>query len=78
MLVDSTDRPALLAALAAAGSDAVENPAAVAVVGSTAEAVGRIALTAGVPLTMLTVEQAGLENVFLELVGTTEPTGVES
>lgn len=78
VLVDSTDRPTLLTALGAAGKNAVATPGGITVAGTTTEEVGRIALVAGVVLTALTAEQAGLENVFLELVGAAEANGVES
>ena len=67
--VDSPDRSRLATALAAGGVAAEPTATGLSVSGATAEQVGRIALEAGVPLSLLTVERAGLEDVFLELVG---------
>ena len=67
--VDSPDRSRLATALAAGGVAAEQTATGLSVSGATAEQVGRIALDAGVPLSLLTVERASLEDVFLELVG---------
>jgi ABC-2 type transport system ATP-binding protein len=67
--VDSPDRPGLVAALRSAGANIETKDDAVLVTGKLATEVGAIAHRAGVPLSLLSPEQAGLENVFLELVG---------
>jgi ABC-2 type transport system ATP-binding protein len=74
VLVDAPDRPALAKALAAAGLAVAESPAGLAVSG-TAVDIGAIAHRAGVPLSLLQTERAGLEDVFLQLVGTGEGVG---
>jgi len=70
--VDSPDRATLAAAIAADGASVESSAAGLVVTGSTADRVGVIALEARVPLTLLAVDHAGLEEVFLDLVG--EPT----
>ena len=67
--VDSPDRKALVAALRKAGANVDARDDAVLVTGKRAAEVGAIAHSAGVALSLLSPEQAGLENVFLELVG---------
>jgi ABC-2 type transport system ATP-binding protein len=67
--VDSPDRAALLAALRKAGATVEVTDDGILVSGQVAAAVGEIAHRAKVPLSLLRPEQAGLENVFLELVG---------
>ncbi|TQL48546.1 ABC-2 type transport system ATP-binding protein [Homoserinimonas aerilata] len=69
VVVDSPNRPALAAALLAAGAEPRETDAGLAVVGIDAARVGAVALSAGVPLSLLMVQHGGLENSFLELVG---------
>jgi ABC-2 type transport system ATP-binding protein len=72
--VDSPDRPGLAKALLAAGATvdtqaANQQDGVLLVTGTPAAEVGAIALRAGIPLSLLRPEQAGLENVFLDLVG---------
>lgn len=67
--VDSPDRKKLVAALRKAGANVETRDDAVLVTGQLAAEVGAIAHKAGIPLSLLSPEQAGLENVFLELVG---------
>ena len=67
--VDSPDRAALLAALTKAGATVESTSEGLLVTGQLAADVGAIAHRAGVALSLLSPEQAGLENVFLELVG---------
>ena len=67
--VDGPDRPALLAALQKADANAELTSDGILVTGQLAAEVGAIAHRAGVQLSLLSPEQAGLENVFLELVG---------
>lgn len=69
VVADAPDRAKLEKALRAADLAVDTVPDGLAVSGVTAERVGAIALDARVPLSRLTAEQAGLENVFLELVG---------
>lgn len=79
VIVDSPDRAGLRAALTAAGVsvDVVEEGLAAG--STTAAQVGQIALRAGIALSLLSTEQAGLEDVFLELVGAeAEGTKVQS
>lgn len=66
--VDAADRSALASAIAAAGGT-VETPVAgpLIVTGLDAYGVGRAALAAGVPLTLLTPVSDDLESVFLRL-----------
>ena len=75
VVVDSPDRAGLRAALAAAGLTATESEAGLSVAGSSATDLGALALRAAVPLSLLKPERAGLEDVFLDLVGTGEGTG---
>ncbi len=70
--VDSPQRAALISALRSAGATVEESGGALLASGVTAESVGQIALAAGVALSLLTVEHAGLEDVFLDLVGEPE------
>ena len=74
VLVDAPDRAALRAALVAAGFAVVETDAGLAVGAAPAD-IGAIAHRAGVALSLLQSERAGLEDVFLELVGTGEGVG---
>jgi ABC-2 type transport system ATP-binding protein len=74
VVVDSPDRAALRTALSATGLTITETDAGLAVSGAPAD-IGAIALRAGVPLSLLRPERAGLEEVFLELVGTGEGVG---
>jgi ABC-2 type transport system ATP-binding protein len=73
--VDSPDRGALGAALVSAHAVVEATDEAMIVSGFTAADVGAIAHRAGVPLSLLRPEQAGLEDVFLELVGDTGLAG---
>ena len=67
VLVDAPDRDALRSALRAAGLAVSDTDAGLAVSAASAD-VGAIAHRAGVPLSLLQQERAGLEQVFLELV----------
>lgn len=71
VLIDSPDRIGLRAALAAAGVSAAPADDGLVVSGTGAAALGAIALAAGVPLSLLRPDRAGLEDVFLDLVGST-------
>ncbi len=68
--IDSPNRSALTKALASAGARIETTDAALLATGITAESAGQVALAAGVALSLLSVESVGLEQVFLELVGT--------
>lgn len=76
VLVDSTDPEALREALSAANMqvsmtaqvEGIEAPR-ITVLGSPAEAVGQVALVAGLPLTHLSEKTSGLEDLFINLVG---------
>ncbi|MBU1588673.1 MAG: ABC transporter ATP-binding protein, partial [Actinobacteria bacterium] len=61
----------LRAALVAAGLAVVDTDAGLAVPGTPAD-IGALAYRAGVALSLLQPERAGLEEVFLELVGSGE------
>ncbi|CAN5138554.1 ATP-binding cassette domain-containing protein [soil metagenome] len=74
VLVDAPDRAALRAALQAAKL-AVTDTEEGLVVGAIAADVGAIAHRADVPLSLLHPERAGLEEVFLELVGSGDGVG---
>jgi ABC-2 type transport system ATP-binding protein len=76
VLIDSPDRVGLMAALAASGHAVVRTDAGLSVTGATTAQLGALALDARVPLNLLRPDRAGLEDVFLELVGTGE--GVQS
>lgn len=65
--VDSPDRAGLTTALAATGATVEPTESALLVSGATVEEVGAIALTARVALSHLSLEHAGLEDVFLAL-----------
>ena len=67
--VDSPDRKGLASALRKAGANVETRDDGLLVTGQLAAEVGAIAHRAGVALSLLSPEQAGLENVFLELVG---------
>lgn len=69
ILADAPDRRALESALRAAGVAVEATPGGLAVSGLDAERVGAIAHAAGVALSLLAVEHAGIEKAFLELVG---------
>ena len=69
IVADAPDRAALEAALRAAGAIVERADAGLVISGMTATEVGATALAAGVALNRLAAEEAGLENVFLELVG---------
>ncbi|GAB2462412.1 ABC-2 type transport system ATP-binding protein [Conyzicola lurida] len=71
--VDAPDRAALLSALLAAGADVQQTADSLVVTGADASRVGEIAQHAGVPLSHLAAEQAGLEEAFLRLVGSDTP-----
>ena len=68
VLVDAPDRESLYRAFAGRDISAVDDGLVVA--GLTPADVGRIALDAGVALSLLRNDKAGLEDVFLELTGT--------
>jgi ABC-2 type transport system ATP-binding protein len=70
-VVDADDRPALRAALAAAGYPSDERRTGLAVRGADAATVGRIAAAAGIALTALQRKGPAFEEVFLELVSGT-------
>jgi ABC-2 type transport system ATP-binding protein len=65
--VDTPDRATLTAALTASGATVEVTDAALLVSGATVEEVGAAALAARVPLTHLSLEHEGLEDVFLSL-----------
>jgi ABC-2 type transport system ATP-binding protein len=65
--VDTPDRATLAATLTASGATVEATDAALLVSGLTAEEVGTAALAARVPLTHLSLEHEGLEDVFLSL-----------
>lgn len=67
--IDSPQRRVLHAALSAAGAHVTATDSALEVTGLSVERAGEIALNASVPLTKLTVEHTGLEDIFLDLVG---------
>lgn len=67
--VDSPNRKGLAAALRKAGANVESRDDGLLVSGQRAADVGAIAHRAGIALSLLSPEQAGLENVFLELVG---------
>jgi ABC-2 type transport system ATP-binding protein len=71
VLVDAPDRAALRAALLAANVAVTESDDGL-VVGAAPADIGAIAHRAGVALSLLQPERAGLEDVFLELVGAGE------
>ncbi len=68
--IDSPDRSALAKALTSAGARIETTDAALLATGISVERAGAAAFAAGVILTHLSVESVGLEQVFLELVGT--------
>ena len=70
--VDSVDQRSLWAALVVAGMEARRTDHGLLVTGATPEAIGHLALTAGIPLSLLAAEQSGLEDAFLSLVSTDE------
>ncbi len=67
--VDSPDRAKLRDALVMAGGGVELGGSGLVVTGITAEEAGEAALAAGVPLSLLVSDHAGLEDVFLDLVG---------
>ena len=67
--VDADDRGGLARALEAAGGAVELSDDGLHVASLDAGAIGRQALAAGIPLTLLAPEREGLENVFLGLVG---------
>jgi ABC-2 type transport system ATP-binding protein len=69
VLVDSPDRRGLQAALTAAGAAVTSLDGGLSVAALPAAEIGAIALRAGVALSLLKPDRAGLEDVFLELVG---------
>lgn len=68
--IDSPDRSALAKALTSAGARIETTDPALLATGISVERAGAAAFAAGVILTHLSVESVGLEQVFLELVGT--------
>jgi ABC-2 type transport system ATP-binding protein len=75
VIIDSPDRIGLRAALASAGVAAATTDDGLVVTGTAATELGAIAQAAGVPLSLLRPDRAGLEDVFLELVGSNEGVG---
>ena len=71
VVVDAPDRAGLRAALEAAGLGVADAEGGLSVAAAAAE-VGAVALRAGVALSLLHAERAGLEDVFLQLVGSDE------
>ncbi|MBX3098210.1 MAG: ABC transporter ATP-binding protein [Salinibacterium sp.] len=67
-IVDAPDRDALRTALEAAQLVVTETDAGLVVSAASAD-IGAIAQRAGVPLSLLHAQRAGLEDVFLQLVG---------
>ncbi len=67
-VVDADDRPALAAALSAAGFTSDERRIGLAVRGADTATVGRIAAAAGIALTTLQRKGPAFEEVFLDLV----------
>lgn len=74
-VVDAADRRALAAALTIEGHEPTTGPEGLTVTGLDADAVGRLALAAGIPLRALGSRRDGLEDDFLALVS--EPDGGE-
>jgi len=70
--VDARDQRSLRAALAVGGFEATPTDSGLLVPGATPEEIGRLALAAGIPLTLLAAQQSGLEDAFLALVSTDE------
>ncbi len=68
-IADAPNRQALQLALLSAGADIATLDTGLAVAGLTSVQVGEIALKAGVALSHLATEHAGLEKAFLDLVG---------
>ncbi len=68
-VADAPDRRALHSALVAAGAEVSTRDTGFAVAGLTSSQVGEIALKAGIALSHLATEHAGLEKAFLDLVG---------
>jgi ABC-2 type transport system ATP-binding protein len=73
VLVDAPDRAALIAALGNRPFTQREDGLLIDAVGP--DEIGALALTAGVALNLLVPQRAGLEDVFLELVGSGEGIG---
>ena len=67
-VVDAADRRALAAALTLEGHEPVAGPDGLTVTGLDPDAVGRLALAAGIPLRALGARSGGLEDDFLALV----------
>lgn len=67
-VVDAADRRALAAALTIEGHEPTAGPEGLTVTGLDADAVGRLALAAGIPLRALGSRRDGLEDDFLALV----------
>lgn len=78
VIVDAPDRAALHAALTASGASADPIADGLAISGKSPAEVGLIAQRAGVALSRLSVEEAGLEQVFLDLVDTESEAEVAS
>lgn len=80
VLVDAPDREALLRALQAArlsvapsaGLSGDPNSPGLVVTGTSSQAVGQVALVAGIPLNHLSEQTSGLEDLFMNLVGGTQ------
>ncbi len=75
-VVDAADRRALAAALTLEGHEPVAGPDGLTVTGLDPDAVGRLALAAGVPLRALGSRRGGLEDDFLALVS--EPADADA
>ena len=73
-VVDAADRRTLAAALIIEGHEPVIGPDGLTVTGLDPDAVGRLALAAGIPLRALGSRSAGLEEDFLALVSEPEQT----
>ncbi len=76
-LVDAADRRALAAALTLEGHEPVAGPDGLTVRGLDPDAVGRLALAAGIPLRALGSRSGGLEDDFLALVSGPESSDEE-
>ena len=68
VIIDAPDRAGLRAALTASGAVIEPGEGPLVVTGGDAAGLGAVAHAAGFPLSMLRVEQSGLEQAFLDLV----------
>ncbi len=69
VLVDAADREGLASALNAAGLQTRPDPNGIVVLGATAADIGAVAHQAAIPLLNLSTQNAGLEDLFLNLTG---------